>query len=477
MDRLDKAKSFGQAEKLADNAEKFDIWLDFLDGTASIPGDVKWSKHHSTFRSIITTAKLGMATLSSFPDIVTRVVNAQQNGVNVFTAYGEAFARIFRGRGAKKMQELMGDLGEGAAAQTGEIMSRWTAADTVSGKMHKMMTTYFKYSLLTWWTQSHRTGQASLLSRALARTANQKFDALPAKSVLQQYINGSQWDVIRAHAVVKGRDNADYINPMAIRDIPDDVMTKLIGTNKRRRIIQAREDLEVAIRTYFVDQADFAVPTPGGREGAILKGGAKPGTVTGEGFRYLFQFKAFPITLGAKVLSGLFGNREIGLFVHMFVAMSVLGYVTLLAKDVAKNRTPRLALLRGEFDPKLMFEALLQGGGLGIYGDFLFADTNRFGGSPIITAAGPAAGDIASVIQGFGNIKDVLTGVQDGNDLDSKAFRQLVGHIPFINIFYTAAVLDYFIISEIHEYLSPGTNARLRRRLRKQKGQDFIFPK
>ena len=67
----------------------------------------------------------------------------------------------------------------------------------------------------------------------------------------------------------------------------------------------------------------------------------------------------------------------------MIASMTVLGYVAQSAKEMARGKTPR--------DPSLAAtwqSSLLQGGGMGIYGDFIMGDFSRFGRTPVETLAG-----------------------------------------------------------------------------------------
>src|SRR5690606_16301968 len=67
--------------------------------------------------------------------------------------------------------------------------------------------------------------------------------------------------------------------------------------------------------------------------------------------------------------------------------------------------------------------AMLQGGGLGIYGDFLFSDVNRFGGGLARTVAGPIW-DTADQLRRItiGNVFEFAQGKEKTN-----AGRELVG--------------------------------------------------
>jgi hypothetical protein len=110
---------------------------------------------------------------------------------------------------------------------------------------------------------------------------------------------------------------------------------------------------------------------------------------------------------------------------------------------------------------------MLQGGGAGIYGDFLFGEFNRFGRSPVETAAGPAAGTAADVLALWAKL---VRGQADGGD----ALRLALGNTPFMNLFYTRVALDYLFLYELQEAVSPGTLRRLERRTERETGQTYF---
>ena len=79
-------------------------------------------------------------------------------------------------------------------------------------------------------------------------------------------------------------------------------------------------------------------------------------------------------------------------------------------KDIAACRDPRRWTDEETYlDPNVWGAALLQAGGLGIYGDFLLANTNRFGGGLASTVAGPL---VERTLRNFtvGNAQQLIQG-------------------------------------------------------------------
>jgi hypothetical protein len=134
------------------------------------------------------------------------------------------------------------------------------------------------------------------------------------------------------------------------------------------------------------------------------------------------------------------------------------------AKDFVKNRTPR--------DPRKLetwFAAALQGGGAGIYGDFLFGKASRFGSDFLETVAGPTGSTI-------GDVHRIAQGLTRGEMDAGQAFYLLQNNTPFINLWYTRGALDLLVLYNLQEMLSPGTLGRRQRRMWQEYGQEFIVP-
>lgn len=244
-----------------------------------------------------------------------------------------------------------------------------------------------------------------------------------------------------------------------------------------------RRELAMKIHALFADRVDAAVPTPGVREMAILRQGLQPGTVSGEAVRYITQFKAFPVTYITKVLgreraatreafrTGEGRMSAVGGIVHLFAMTTALGYVAMAAKDLSKGRD-----VRDPFSWDTMLAAMAQGGGLGIYGDFIFGDFNRFGRSAASTLLGPTFGQVDDVVELWGHLKGLAAGTSEGKDIYPKTARFLLNNAPFINLIYTRAALDYLFLYQLSEAMNPGYLKRMEKRIKDENAQTFFLP-
>jgi hypothetical protein len=139
------------------------------------------------------------------------------------------------------------------------------------------------------------------------------------------------------------------------------------------------------------------------------------------------------------------------------------------AKDVLKGRTPRAFNDDIANNAKLMFAALSQGGGFGIYGDFLFGEYSRTGASFLSSLAGPAIGQVDS-------LAELWTQARKGEDVGATLLNITKNNTPFINLFYTRMALDYMFLFQLQEMTNPGYLSRLERRIMTENNQEFFMP-
>jgi hypothetical protein len=292
--------------------------------------------------------------------------------------------------------------------------------------------------------------------------------------LMQQFnVDENLWNILRKMDVEKADDGTEFFSVRNIEKLSDkEIISTMDLKNPTKRQIQiARENLKTSISGIFLDRSLYSVIEADARTQASLTQGTLAGTPIGEAIRFFAQFKAFPIAIVQKAL-----GREISFFksknaargafgIGSIVATSILlGYVSMTAKDLLKGKTPR--------DPtklKTFFAAALQGGGLGIYGDFLFTETK--GAMDFMgRLAGPVPGTAAEVIQA------IQWGIQGKKDAALKqSYKTVTGNIPFLNLFYLKSAFDYIIGYQMMESLSPGVLRRIERKMRKEQGQEFLF--
>src|SRR3546814_7879134 len=100
-------------------------------------------------------------------------------------------------------------------------------------------------------------------------------------------------------------------------------------------------------------------------------------------------------------------------------------------------------------------QAIMRGGALSIFGDFLFSDTTQYGNSLLGTVAGPVAGlaeDVAALT--LGNIHQAARG--EDTHVGAELVRFTRSNMPLANLWYTKAATDHLVFHQFQEFFSPG---------------------
>lgn len=451
-----------------------------VDGTANIPGNPTWAQRMAGVRAVISMAKLGGSVLSSLPDIATAASTLRHQGIGLLESYGNSLQDFTRGRGDVQEREIADHIGVGLDGLLGGIMSRFSATDSVPGKMAKLQNRFFRFNLLSWWTDGKATGAGLIMSHNLARNAGKDFAKLDEAlqfSLKRFNIGEKEWAAIRQADTRLAGDQA-HLTPDAVQALPDNIIRPLAESDSPKAIQRARDDLEVSLRSFFSEEVGTAITMGGARERALVTWGTKAGTPVGEAVRFMMQFKMYPITFATRHMAREILNKDAVGIAHLIVATTALGYLSMQAKELTKGREIRKAETPGEW-AQLMGAAMQQGGGLGIYGDFLFGQYNRFGGGFLESAAGPAAGTLSDLFRAFSEFKDAGTGKHTGVDLKqggAALFKVGVNNAPFLNLFYTKAALDYLILYQMQETMNPGFLRRSERKMAQDNHQKYIIP-
>lgn len=441
--------------------------------------------------------KLAGAGISALGDIFFRVAELRYQGQGYLDAWHDALADALKVFPAGE-QRMIGELlGAGFETQTGSLLNRYASADGIPGALARGHRLFFKWNGLGPVTDANKRGTVAAMSRWLALNRDKGFSGVnpETRRLLGQFgISEAEWDVIRAHAVADGPDGRAYVFPELIREVPDAAVAAVARdlVPGKDAAARARDALEIKLQAYFTDRAEFASPTPGAREEAILRLGTKRGTPEGFALALLAQFKSFPVTAVTKVLGrDLYGHGARSLrdallkgegdllgLAHLIVSSVAMGYLIMSAKQLSRGLAPR--------DPRedpagIAMAAALQGGGFGIYGDFLFGEFNRFGRGALETLAGPALGDAAQLaeiwataIRGQGTPLD--KGGEDKANAGEKALRMLLNTASSVNLPYTRMAFDHLILYQAMEAMNPGYLRRYERRLKRENNQQFFIP-
>jgi hypothetical protein len=464
-----------------------------IDGTSRMAVNHVGARVASNLRAWQSMAKLGGAVISAVTDLPVAASEMRYQGKGMLSSMGTLIGGMIKGRKPAEQREILSTLGVFFDSVRGEVVSKFSADDSLGGKMSRAQQLFFKMNGLTWWTDTMRSTAALMMSHHLAYNRTLDWDKMnpDLKRTLELFdVDSGKWDLLRS-TPAKEADGREYMTTQGIDNIPEESLAGYL-TSKGRTVNQAaigelREELRGSLRSYITDRASYAVIEPDARTRAIMRRGTQPGTIAGELLRFVGQFKAFPVAVlqksigrelygrgykpspyGANVGRELMqsmrsGNGEKLGVAQLMLWTTLFGYGAMAMKDIVKGREPRPV-----DDPKTWVAAMLQGGALGLYGDFLFGEANRFGGGLTQSLSGPTLGLIDG---GY----DLFARVRDGDDAAAAAVRYTIQNTPFANLFYTRAALDYLFLHSLQEALNPGALRRMERRIEKENAQRFLI--
>ncbi|SWK16564.1 Uncharacterised protein [Klebsiella pneumoniae] len=458
----------GRIKRLANSTENLYNFIAGKTQPIANPHIARWSDN---IRNWMVASRLGSALLASFSDLGTMYMSAKVANIpmnRLFMNQLEAMnpanrTELARARRAGlAMESLLGSVNRWAMDNMGPSVSRWAA------------TAVMRASGLTAWTDAHKraygvTMMGSLgevVSRApdLRSLDDSDFRILKSKGITEQ--DFSVWKL--AQQEDWGNGNTTMLTPESIMRIPDAAVMHL-GLPERVRF-EAMRRLLAAVS----EEVDMAVITPGAREQLLTGGGLQRGTWKGELTRSVFLFKSFPISVVLRHWTRAMGMPSAGgraAYIAAFLASTtMLGALSQQLNDLASGRNPRE--MTGKDAGKFWLGALLKGGGLGLYGDFLLSDHTRNGGGALASMLGPVAGlvdDVVKLAQGIPLNAVEGKPEQTGGDL----VKLGKGLIPGANLWYAKAALDHMIFNQLQEYFSPGYLRKMEQRSKKEFNQTY----
>lgn len=227
---------------------------------------------------------------------------------------------------------------------------------------------------------------------------------------------------------------------------------------------------------WLVDMAQSASNEPRLMTRYITSGGYKKGTWQRAAISSLTMFKSFGLTvmmnhtIPAARRFATSGNPT-ELMGGILLTTTLMGAMAIQTRDAVYGKTPR-----DMSDPKFWGAAMMQGGGFGIFGDFLFSDYSRFQNSLAITLAGPQVGFVSDLARVFkGNFDKALD-----DDQESKFFSDLYQfgkrNIPAVKLWYTRLLMERLFLDQLERTIDPLFDTRMQRienKMKKEKGQEF----
>lgn len=445
---------------------------DVLGGRLAGDGDQPmWYKVLEGTKDILRAALLGGAPVSALTDATNVALAARMNGLDATKTLKHYIGHINPADGAaRRIAERNGFISE---SMLGISFSTARYADDASGPQWTRAAAGFVNSAsgLQAMTEAAKNAPALELQAALAeaKLSGKGYadmpkifrDAMKERGITkEQFATWMKSDLFQHPE----RPGVNFLRPEEIAEHDLDAAMALDGWQNRLRFMAANEP----------SLATRAITT-----GAAF-GDARVGTVTRAFVSSLLMFKSFPITMMINQLLPAIreaAQGRAGNLATLAIGMSVLGGVAVQTKSLLAGKDA-MDMKNAAF----WRAALLQGGGLGLFGDFMFTDYNRFGNDLVTSLAGPVAGlgdDIWKLSKGkldaaFDN------STLDGKEKDINFRRDLVKvaarYTPALNLWYGRLFVERELIDSSQRMVDPNFNRRMRQieqQTRQNTGQGF----
>lgn len=320
-------------------------------------------------RNAITASTLGSAMLSAISDTSFTALTSAYRGLSSAAVYKNTIGLLNPTN--KEDRVFAVQMGLTADAMIGASTGANRFGETYGiGRTAKVSEAVMRFSGLTAWTDAGRKAFGMEYSAALAKQSNTAWGELPSrfrKGMEDYNISKADWDSFRSKRKLSHK-GAEFV------DLSKDESGKFVNM--------------------VLTETDFAVPSPDARTRMYQTGGYEAGTTAGEATRFLMSLKSFPLTLiNTHLMRAATQNSMSDSLAYgggLLLSTAVMGGVAMQVKDIAAGREPRPIGDNPQEMAKFGAAALQQGGGLGLMGDLIFSDANRFGGGLAQTLAGPS---------------------------------------------------------------------------------------
>ncbi|UYF72782.1 hypothetical protein [Acinetobacter ursingii] len=428
------------------------------------------------YRSMNVASMLGGTTIASIADQATIAKTAHVHGLSYRQTFGELISQLNPKNRADR--DLARSLGIATEEMLGSI-SRWSddGLTATHGKSEKLArissglaTQVLRISGLNALTAASKTGFTKMLMNKYGTLSRSKawadLDVMDRELLQNTGLDERAWQVFQLADPVVDRKGNQLMSARSIYEIPDEKLTAF-GDPKR-----IKDEVSSQLQAHLLDEQGMAVIEAGLRERTWMQVGAK-GTVTGEIFKGITQFKsfasAFLMRQGSRTFAqqGVKGKAAYG--IPLFVGMTLLGGLVVQLRELLNGNDPQT--MWDSDDPKktgsFFLRSVVAGGGLPVLGDVLAAGVDTSGRDANSFIAGPLGSDFTTLL---GLTVGNLTQYNEGRDTNfgNEAFRFLKGKIPAQNLWYTKAAINRLIFDNIQDTIAPGYRDKALRKAEKQ---------
>ncbi|HEE5342662.1 hypothetical protein ABTE27_07500 [Acinetobacter baumannii] len=437
----------------------------------------------TSYRSMNIFSMLGGTTITSITDQATIAKTAHVHGLSYRKAFGELLSQLNPANKADR--ELAHSLGLATEEMLGSI-ARWsddglTSTHGMTAKLARISsgiaTQVMRASFLNALTAASKVGFSKLLMEKYGRLSRSKawndLDAQDRELLSNTGLDERAWQVFQLAEPVVDREGNQLMSARSIYEIPDEKLTSF-GDPK-----QVKDQVASQLQAHLLDEQGMAVIEAGLREKTLINVGAR-GTITGEIFRGIVQFKSFSAAFlmrhGSRTMAQEGFKGKAAYAIPLFVMTTLLGGLVVQLKELLNGNDPQT--MWDSDDPKkassFFVRSAVQGGGLSFLGDILVAGTDTSGRDANSFVAGPLGGDFESLLSlTVGNLTQYNEGKE--TNFGNEAFKFVKGKVPAQNLWYTKAAINRMVFDEMQDTIAPGYREKALRKAERQQDRERFW--
>ena len=428
------------------------------------PVDSKFAYTFAGIRQVLQSAQLGAAAISAVTDMNFGRIARSMVGLPQ-TKMIQNYLKFLNPLSLEEKGKLAVRLGLTAEGWSTLAAAQMRYVGDLSGPevTRRVADFVMRASLLSPWTNAGKWAFGMEFLGNLADNAGKSFDQLDPmmRKTLDHYgIGEAKWETVRATPLYE-YEGASFLRAEDI-EARTDLQPELA------------RDLATSLLVMVETETNFAVPSSSIRGRTALTGDTRPGTIAGELTRSFAMYKNFGVTLvNTHIMRGLNQPTQKAkgtYFADLLISTTIMGALAMQLKEMSKGRDPRP--MEG---PEFWGAAFLQGGGLGIYGDFLFSDVNRYDRGLAETIAGPVVGfadDVRKLT--IGNVTQAIKG--EDTNAASEFINFAARYTPGSSLWYSRLALERMVIDQSKMWVDPSTKTKMKRlesRYKRENGQNY----
>lgn len=427
-----------------------EMWANYT-GAVNAPVDEQLARRMAMLRNLLTSSSLGSAILSALPtDPVFGAMARWFAGTTEGAAIKALIENTKNPRHAAQMSLIL----DHSLATFGDDAKH--ARELAAGNWSNVLASQvIAVQGLSVFTRKRREQFQMGFLADLGNLSGDRWDQLPPafqRTFIRYGFAATEWDKLRGSPL----DPNGFMRPENIR-------------------AHAGRDIADRVRHMLMQEVEYAVPSGSLRSRSLMRGRDQAGTFMGElrqsGKMFMSFSATLPMTHGYRVWHQLTGGRPAAGALYagaLLMPLMLGGAVALQMKNVRDGKD--LQDMRSQDFWKAAF---LQGGGLGIYGDFLFSNLNRMDRSMGETLAGPAVGFLSDVQEAtLGEIQ------KEDPNLAASVGRLMLENVPGSSLWYLKGAYDRWIEDGFAHLVNPKADENIRRRaqdLQRSTGQGYFW--